>query len=455
MTESQRAEYKKTFGKEVIISLTAFANTDGGKVIVGVDNDGEARGIHIGAETIQRYQNEIKVATYPQLLPKISIDKVEGKETLVFEIGEYPVKPVSYKNRYYKRLHNSNHIMSLEEIVDLQQQSLSLSYDAYPAGSSLSDLNENLIQQFFEKVNHRGRISLMDDLITNFVKLKLIRDGKLTIAANLLFGEPDFTIRVGRFKSEATIIDDIVIASPLFSAVDEALIFIKKHINLSYYFDGDRARGERWQYPLQALRELVLNAVVHRDYKNTSDIIIKIFDDRIRISNPGTLYGNLNIEDLQRDDYVSSLRNRVLAEAFFLTGDIERYGTGFIRIREHLKSYPELELALSEMGDFFKAELRATPPITPPITPPTTEPDGKGATDLELRLLRLLDNDPRLSSAVMAKRLQMGRDTVKEYLGRLKTKKWLLREGGPRTGLWLVTEEGKMTLERFQQRSGV
>jgi ATP-dependent DNA helicase RecG len=77
--------------------------------------------------------------------------------------------------------------------------------------------------------------------------------------------------------------------------------------------------------------ELLLNAVVHRDYKNTSDIVIKIFDDRIRISNPGRLYGNLKIDDLKRDDYVSSLRNRVLAEAFFLTGDIECYGTGFIQ----------------------------------------------------------------------------------------------------------------------------
>jgi ATP-dependent DNA helicase RecG len=195
--------------------------------------------------------------------------------------------------------------------------------------------------------------------------------------------------------------------------------------------------------------ELLLNAVVHRDYKNTSDIVIKIFDDRIRISNPGRLYGNLTIDDLQRDDYVSSLRNRVLAEAFFLTGDIERYGTGFIRIREHLKSYPELELMLSEMGDFFQVELRHAPLSTPPIN----ESDGKGITDLELRLLRLLEDDPRLSSARMANRLQIGRDTVKEYLGRLKTKKWLAREGGRRSGLWRVTDQGKGILKRFQPKS--
>lgn len=102
----------------------------------------------------------------------------------------------------------------------------------------------------------------------------------------------------------------------------------------------------------------MLNAVVHRDYKSPSDIIIKVFDDRISISNPGKLYGSLRLEDLKRNDYVSSLRNRLLAEMFYLTGDIERYGTGFVRIREYLKDYPDISLVMEEMGIFFKLELR-------------------------------------------------------------------------------------------------
>jgi ATP-dependent DNA helicase RecG len=102
-------------------------------------------------------------------------------------------------------------------------------------------------------------VTLADDPQTNFVKLKFIRDGKITIAAELLFGTPDFAIRIGRFKSEATIIDDNVVRGPLLSAVEEALTFIKKHVNLSYHFDGSLERLERWQYPMEALRELLLN----------------------------------------------------------------------------------------------------------------------------------------------------------------------------------------------------
>lgn len=364
--ESQTVEHKKTFGKEVIISLVAFANAEGGKVIVGVDDLGIPCGVENGPETVQRHLNEIKVSTYPQIIPKVLIEQREGKQVLVFEISEFPVKPVSYKNRYYKRVHNSNHLLTLEEIVDLQQQSLSVSYDAYPSRSIMADLDIKLMEQFIASVNGRGRITLRDDLRTNLAKLKLVHEGKVTFAAYLLFGSPDYAIRIGRFKSEATIIDDNVVRAPLFIAVDEALALIKKHINLAYHFDGSLERKERWQYPLEALRELLLNAVVHRDYKNASDIVIKIFDDRIVFTNPGRLYGKLRVADLERNDYVSSLRNRLLAEAFYLTGDIERYGTGFVRIREFLQAYPEVTLLIEEIGDFFKVELRITPPITPP-----------------------------------------------------------------------------------------
>ena len=80
------------------------------------------------------------------------------------------------------------------------------------------------------------------------------------------------------------------------------MIFIKKHINLSFEFDGSLKRIERWQYPLEAIRDFCLNAIVHRDYK--------IFDNKIILTNPVMLYGNLTLQDLEKDDYESSSRNR-------------------------------------------------------------------------------------------------------------------------------------------------
>ena len=262
--------------------------------------------------------------------------------------------------------------LTLDEIVDLQQQSLNISYDAYPLKENLSSLDTALLERFVETINSRGRINLQDDLLTNLTKLKLVQADKPTLAAMLLFGNHGYSIHIGRFKSEDTIIDDLLMKDPLLVVLDEAMIFIKKHISLSYRFDGSLQREERWQYPLAAIRELLLNSVVHRDYKHASDIVIKIFDDRIVFTNPGRIYGNLTIEDLERDDYVSSIRNKLLAESFYLMGDIEKYGTGFIRIRKLIEDYPGVSYSISETGDFFKVEMRHTPTKTtiPPLRDP-------------------------------------------------------------------------------------
>ena len=146
--------------------------------------------------------------------------------------------------------------------------------------------------------------------------------------------------------------------------------------------------------------------------------------------------------------YESSLRNRLLAEAFSLTGDIERYGTGFVRIREILQAYPEIVLGVEEMGDFFKVELQQVEPVTPPITPPISGVDHIPVTDLERRILVLLNDRPTLTGSKLAEDLGIGRGTVKEYLRRLKAKGVLVREGSTRTGRWRLTEAGRAAIDR-------
>ena len=437
--ESETVEFKTAFGKEVIISLVAFANTMGGKVVVGADNKRKPIGIDVGPETEQRYLNEIKVSTYPQIIPHIKRFEIRGQKILVFEINEYPIKPVAYKNRYYKRIGNSNHVLSLDEIVNLQQESLNLSFDAYPLKADLSSLDQEGMDRFFEKVNATGRSNLRDDPLSNLAKLKIIQDGGATLAAMLLFGNHGYSIHLGRFKSPDTIIDDLLLKEPLPVAIEEAMIFIKKHINLSFDFDGSLKRKETWQYPLDALRELLLNAVIHRDYRNTSDIIIKIFDDHIVFTNPGKLYGNLTIEDLKRDDYVPAHRNRLLAEAFYLTGDIEKYGTGFIRVRELIKDFPGTTLEINEMGDFLVVGVSTTPIKTPTKTPIKT-PTKKvaGLSSLERKVFHEIKKDNAITFNRIATALSISRYTVVEYVNKLKTKGFIKRHGGSRAGYWEI-----------------
>jgi predicted HTH transcriptional regulator len=133
------------------------------------------------------------------------------------------------------------------------------------------------------------------------------------------------------------------------------------HLKFAFEITGKTTqRTEIPEYPLDAIRELLLNALIHRDYKSSTDIQIKIFDQRITFFNPGGLYGDLTEDELKTDAYSASTRNKQLAEAFYLTHDIEKYGSGFTRIRKLITNYPTMIFSFHSRGDGFVSELHYT-----------------------------------------------------------------------------------------------
>ncbi len=121
--------------------------------------------------------------------------------------------------------------------------------------------------------------------------------------------------------------------------MDATLAFVRKHINKNYIITGDPQREERWEYPLEALREIVVNMIVHRDYQNAGDSIIKIFDHKIEFYNPGGLGNGLTVSALQAGIYTSYARNRKIADFFREAGIIEKYGSGIKRITNAFIDY--------------------------------------------------------------------------------------------------------------------
>ena len=421
--EGRQVEFKEKFDDAAIETLVAFANTHGGKVLIGVANKGVVKGVSIGRETMAEYVNKIKQATYPQLFPNLEAVIVKARTIMVLDIKEFPVKPVAYKNRYYKRVLNSNHILTLEEITELQEQSLNRSFDAQPIELDVAALDPKLVEQFLALIRSKGRYNLQGDWLGDLIKLKLIRGNKPTLAAWLLFGNDEVALHLGRFKSADIIIDDLIIKKPLPEALAEAMIFIKKHINLSFEIGAELQRKEKWQYPLEAIRELLLNCVVHRDYRNSSDSVIKIFDHKISFSNPGKLYGGLTVQDLKRDDYVSSLRNKLLAEMFYLLGEIEKYGTGLVRIRKVLKAFPGLVMRLEEIGNYFKVDLVYH-----------TQKSTQKSTQ---KIIQLIKANPEITISRLALELGISERAVKKHLSNLKKQKLIRRIGPDKGGKWL------------------
>jgi ATP-dependent DNA helicase RecG len=216
-----------------------------------------------------------------------------------------------------------------------------------------------------------------------------------------------------------------MIRSPLILAVDEAMDFIKKNIRLGFGFGGETTkRSEKWQYPIPAIRELLLNAIVHRDYTNPTDVIIKIFDENIEITNPGKLMGDLTIEKLSSGNYISKHRNKLLTEAFYLTGDIEKYGTGFKRVNNWFKDYPNLEYKLYNLTDFIQVKIK--------------DSLSEGINEGINKLYNYIRNKPDKRVSQIEKELNIPSKTLERWIKELKTKKKIIYKGSKKTGGYYV-----------------
>ncbi|MQY79008.1 MAG: transcriptional regulator [Bacteroidetes bacterium] len=339
--ESLTVEFKESFDRESLETVVAFANTRGGIILIGVDNNGIVKGISVGTDTMVNWSNQISQVTEPTVIPELESVPINGKYVVIIKIKEYPLKPVSFRGRCFKRVSNSNRQMSPQEIAQMHLQSTGNSWDALAAAVADSDILDLVkIKNYILSSTSSGRRNFANTAkpIEVLEKLELIKDNKPTWAALLLFGKnpqsplTQATIHCGRFKGETKIIDDRLISGTIIDQINEVMDFIRKNTNVEFVITGKPQRDEIWDYPLEALREAVINAICHRDYSEPSDIQIKIFDDSIHIWNPGGLPFDLTIDDLLDPAHSSKPRNKLIAQVFYDMALIERYGSGIQRM---------------------------------------------------------------------------------------------------------------------------
>ncbi len=289
--ENERVEFKSTFGDPVIEALVAFTNTSGGKVLVGVDDRGNIPGIIIGKETIPKWLNEIKQKTGYKIIPDVNILEINRKQVVELKITEYPSKPISYKGRYIKRLGNSNHIMTTDEIVNEYLRVRNRSWDMFIAENfTLEDLDLEAVFNLINKINSKRENKIEEDPLLFLKKYGLIQDIKITNAALLLFSRNKLDItelQIGLFETDTVIKKSITLKENLFEEVERVMDFIITYITKEYVITGTPERDERWQYPLSAVREFLINAIIHRDYRKGIHSQFKVFRDKIVFWNIG------------------------------------------------------------------------------------------------------------------------------------------------------------------------
>lgn len=270
-------------------------------------------------------------------------------------------KSQNLKVSRFIRIGSTTRKASQEIIEELRREAHGYSYEEEIIPSlSINDLDKNAIKYFLHEIN---MIHLDKDVL---IKWHILRknngDYFPTVLSIIFFGNPGlskydyFNIRISKFNGSNynDIAESKEFTIPLFPKIDEIIAVLKSYVKRTSVLDGAR-RIEKTVIPEFALREIIINAIVHKDYSIKSSIKINVFDDKIEVINPGVLFGNLDIEDLGKG--ISECRNRKIVKIFRKFGFMEELGTGIKRIINLFLEQNLKPPVFKEQGRYFKAIL--------------------------------------------------------------------------------------------------
>jgi ATP-dependent DNA helicase RecG len=367
--ESETVEWKRSLGewKEIVETCAAFATTRGGAVHIGIGPAGERVGVQIGKGTLEELANKIAQNTNPRQTPSIVTHDDAGKTVIEVSVPASRFKPVYAFDRPYRRSSRTNQRLSIEDATHIYLSSRGLTWDQTPVeGATLADIDPAAVRRFLQVARTERQWDVRADTPVKQVlrQVGLLVDDRVTVAAILLFGRnpqqflPQAVLRCGRFKGTDAVhfLDMDAVQGNVIEQVERAMAFVKRNIRMGVEIRGLQ-REDVWEYPLDGLREALINAVCHRDYASTVNVQIRIFDDRLEIWNPGVLPDGMTVADLWKQ-HESRPRNQLVANAFFLIKYVEQFGTGIQRIvddcRTHLKPEPDFEVHGQTFRAIFK-----------------------------------------------------------------------------------------------------
>jgi predicted HTH transcriptional regulator len=421
-SESKRLEFKRDLSSPdgVLRSVVAFANTAGGTVLIGIeDRTRQVRGIENVLDVEERLANLISDHIVPRLLPELEILPWQKKQVLAVQVHASPIRP-HYVRREgmnggtYVRVGSTNRRADYDLVVELQRFARGQAYDEEP----MLDLDSEAIDfraasESFARVRRLRRTDLQT------LRLVTAHQGRRvpTIGGVLLFGRqreehfPDAWIQAGRFQGtdRSRVVDSVEVRTHLPDAVEEAVAFVEKHA-LRGADIGRVRRADRWNIPPIAIREAIVNAVVHTDYaQRGAPIRLAIYDDRVEIENPGLLPFGLTIEDLPRG--ISKLRNRVIGRVFHALGLVEQWGSGIQRMTTACREAGLAPPVLEEIGTRFRVTLhlrKLGPPAFDETEQAIVRVLGGGAGHLTSEIARAIGLTPRATRTRLLRLVERG-----------------------------------------------
>ena len=346
MGEDQNIEYKQAWRDEYLKWICGFANAQGGKIFIGIDDDGKVTGV----EDYKKLMDEIpnKTANHLGLVVDVNLRRKARKHYLEIDVPVSSV-PISYHGAYHYRTGSTKQELRGTSLQEFLLKKIGRTWDdlTVPGKATLADLDEKAITYFLQLALKSGRIPANADRYNTLElleNLELVNEvGELRNATLLLFGKRPMKyflscyFKIGRFgESNADLRFQDTVEGNIFEMVDKVMERLKEKYLVSPISYNGLHRIETLEYPEVGLREALLNAIVHKDYTDNSTIQLSVYDDKLILWNPGMLPFDITIDELKKK-HPSRPRNRYIADIFFRAGYIESWGRGIEKMIEAFK----------------------------------------------------------------------------------------------------------------------
>ena len=470
--ESKNVEYKVTLpdkSEKCMKTIVAFANTQGGKLIVGIDDKThEIVGVEneILFQVMDGIANAVSDSCMPQIIPDIEPQTVDGKTVIVVsvEAGKnrpYYLKSKGKENGTYIRVAGTSRQAFPEKIRELEMEGARISWDELTCvGYSVSDeATERLCQDIenFRKKAGMTEHSVKKEQLINWKILKQSEGQVMATNAYALLTSDYFPFSktqcaVFKGTDRAVFLDKREFTGPIYAQIESAVDFVLRNIRLGARIDG-LVRKEKYELPLEAIREMIINAHCHRNLLDESCIQVAVYDDRLEVTSPGGLYNGLTYEEVMNGH--SKIRNKAIANIFSQMGLVEAWGSGIKRILNAAKEYGLLEPKFQEFDNMFRVELfRDSLPMTlenknigeasekhrRSIGEASEKQETVDFNSTQLEILKLLMENNRLSAVKLAEKIGVASRNIENNIKKLKELDILVRHGSPKNGYWEVID---------------
>lgn len=460
LQENHVTGFKTSWHDDYLKWICAFANTEGGTLYIGIDDNGEICGTADAHKLSEDIPQKIR-STMGIICPVSILITDDGKDYIRVDVDSYSF-PVSFRGKYYKRSGSTLQEVSGIELDRMLLTEQRRTWDSIPVTDvTVDDLSSDAFNIFRQNARDSGRIDSKALDIPNGTllnNLHLIEGNCLNRAAVLAF-HPDpekwiigAFIKIAYFRTDADIIYQDEVHGPLLAQVDKAIeIVYTKYLKALIHYKGIY-RKETFFFPRESFRELLLNALIHRDYFSTQPVTIRITDDQIRIWNPGQLPKEITPENILTE-HLSIQCNPLLANVFFKCGMIEAWGRGYQKILHFCEldkaNAPVIDLSLGGVcarcyaSDFYKKLEKGINPEEeqetgkPKASP--TRPEKKDKTTQ--MIIDLIKDNPLITYDEIAQKIGKAKVTVKRYVQKLQNDGIVSREGGKKHGQWIILEE--------------